>query len=170
MYSANVHSWIETLLTGTPAPAHCGAAAVAVPAAAPRLRPVARATATRPRNTRPRPLDPFMSTPFPSALAAPMGERRPQHLLQVVPALKRRAFPGVHSTCASLAAKVHRISVWENRELAGLLTPSLITSEGFGPHNLITAGHGPFPVFARDQPNGIARRHSVRKATTVCYV
>src|SRR5688572_13680471 len=101
MYSANVHSWIETLLAGTPAPAHCGAAAVAVPAA-PRLRPVARTATTRLRTMSPRPLDPFMRTPLPECLAGTDGRAVSlvrSTLCRVGPASKRRAFPGAHSTC-----------------------------------------------------------------------
>src|SRR5688500_7798010 len=53
MYSAQVQSWIEILFVGPPLPAPCGAAAVAVPVA-PRLTPIARTAATRPRTMRPR--------------------------------------------------------------------------------------------------------------------
>src|SRR4029453_8122934 len=54
MYSANVHSWTEILLTGTPRPAHSGAAALAVPGRLALIQ-TALAPARNPRTRRPRP-------------------------------------------------------------------------------------------------------------------
>ena len=64
MYSANVHSWIEILLVGTPLPAHSGAAALAVPATL-ALRQTAIAAARSQRTTRPRPSSSDIDSPIP---------------------------------------------------------------------------------------------------------
>ena len=59
MYSANVHSWIEILLSGTPRPAQSRFAAAAV-LVAPMLTQAATATASTPRTT----FDDFMFLPL----------------------------------------------------------------------------------------------------------
>src|SRR5215207_7569680 len=61
-YSANVHSWMEILLSGTPRPAQSRASAEAVPAA-PKLRHAARAATTTPPTMRQRLLDALMIPP-----------------------------------------------------------------------------------------------------------
>ena len=63
MYSANVQSWIEILLSGTPRPAQSLFAAAAV-LVAPMLTQAATATTSRPRTT----FEDFMLLPLPQVL------------------------------------------------------------------------------------------------------
>ena len=63
MYSANVHSWIEILLVGTPLPAQSGGAADAVAAPVAPMQAASRPAARRPRSTRLK--GRFMDPPIP---------------------------------------------------------------------------------------------------------